>query len=68
MSPFIGGEIEAQMTVSSRKPQSYNLQKLGFDLNSQATKAGLLTTSRRDLPPAKWDMDAGLITMRTDVQ
>lgn len=55
------------MNVSWSRPQSCKLQELGFDLDSQATKAGLLTTSRRDLLPAKWDMDAGLTTI-TDVQ
>lgn len=66
--PFIGGEIKVHVNVSRLRPQSYNLQELGFDLNSQAPKAALLTTSGRDVPPAKWDMDAGLITIRTDVQ
>lgn len=53
------------MNVSQLRPRSCNLQELGFDLNCQATKAGLLTASTRDLPPAKCDTDAGLITVRT---
>lgn len=48
--------------------RAVSCRKLRFDLDSQATEAGLLTTSRRDLLPAKWGTNAGPITSVTDVQ